>query len=439
MSNTPDNLDKKTKEVEELYTLYPFPGKINFVEKVFPERLQREGTAATAGIAVPCIGISHVPDILHYVFNGCWDKKKKMRILVAGGGTGQHTYWLSRQLEHYGYEYEIIHFDLSPSAIKTAQHILGRYSIKNVKFVLGSLLELDKFKLGKFDYIDCYGVIHHTADPSNALTQLSNSLEDDGGMGIMLYGKYGRQGVYRMQEIMKLTQGGLDEKISFFKELIESVPHSNPFRGEAPEYQVKEGFQSSDENIVDTILHVQDIPFTVDAIYDLCNQAGVKVIEFLHQYSYDPASYFKDKDSSCLKKILSMQKRSQYSFGELMCSSITRHEFFVKKSTNKKNTVMTLKAKPMEGITPIRRANVLHPGGPFSISIGRCTYHMGTLPPSTKNILQHIDNKSSLAEIYDAVASKGYPGDKNDFLSDFETIYDIFRKMSWMTLQQTKM
>ena len=68
MSNTPDNLDKKTKEVEELYTLYPFPGKINFIEKVFPERLQREGTGADAVIATPCIRISHVPDILHYVF-----------------------------------------------------------------------------------------------------------------------------------------------------------------------------------------------------------------------------------------------------------------------------------------------------------------------------------------------------------------------------------
>ena len=134
--------DNKTSMVKDLYSKYPFPGIENLDESILPLKIGSYGDI----FEIRCIGISHLPDILHYIFNGYWDKNKKMRILIAGGGTGQHTYWLCQQLKLSGYDYEIIHFELSEKAIEVAKSIIEKHDLKNVKLVRGSLLELDNFE-----------------------------------------------------------------------------------------------------------------------------------------------------------------------------------------------------------------------------------------------------------------------------------------------------
>ena len=62
-----------TTSVENMYSKYPFPGVINFVDTLIPDKIIKKKN----GIEMPCIGISHLPDILHYIFNGKWDKKIK--------------------------------------------------------------------------------------------------------------------------------------------------------------------------------------------------------------------------------------------------------------------------------------------------------------------------------------------------------------------------
>ena len=47
------------------------------------------------------------------------------------------------------------------------------------------------------------GVLHHLENPKLGLNVLKNVLKDDGFMSIMVYGKYGRTGVYQMQDLMK--------------------------------------------------------------------------------------------------------------------------------------------------------------------------------------------------------------------------------------------
>ncbi len=58
--------------------------------------------------------------------------------------------------------------------------------------------------LGKFDYIDCCGVLHHLPDPAAGLAILRGALNDDGGIGLMVYGAFGRTGVYHLQEALRL-------------------------------------------------------------------------------------------------------------------------------------------------------------------------------------------------------------------------------------------
>ena len=49
--------------------------------------------------------------------------------------------------------------------------------------------------------------MHHLEDPDAGLRALLSVLKDGGALGIMVYGQYGRTGVYQMQETLRLING----------------------------------------------------------------------------------------------------------------------------------------------------------------------------------------------------------------------------------------
>ena len=61
----------------------------------------------------------------------------------------------------------------------------------------------------KFDLVSCQGVIHHMKIPLRGLNTLKDSIHDEGGMDLMLYGRYGRTGVEQMQLLMRLVIVGV--------------------------------------------------------------------------------------------------------------------------------------------------------------------------------------------------------------------------------------
>lgn len=67
----------------------------------------------------------------------------------------------------------------------------------SIRFVTGDLLSAPE--LGRFDYIDCCGVLHHLPDPDAGFAALAEALAPGGGIGLMVYAPYGRTGVYPLQ------------------------------------------------------------------------------------------------------------------------------------------------------------------------------------------------------------------------------------------------
>ena len=56
---------------------------------------------------------------------------------------------------------------------------------------------------GPFDFVQCTGVLHHLADPSQGLALLGDSLRVGGGMALMVYSKIGRTGLYQIQQLLR--------------------------------------------------------------------------------------------------------------------------------------------------------------------------------------------------------------------------------------------
>ena len=150
------------------------------------------------------IGIERLDLINFYCFKGACDFNN-FRVLVAGGGTGDSAIFLAEQLRNTSAE--IWYVDISRASMDIAKKRAEKRNLTNINWLHGSLLAIDD-EIGKFDYISCTGVLHHLDDPLLGLKSLKSLLSTSGAMGLMLYGEYGRTGVYQMQQLMKMTLCG---------------------------------------------------------------------------------------------------------------------------------------------------------------------------------------------------------------------------------------
>lgn len=104
----------------------------------------------------------------------------KKRILDAGCGNGRVTALLRTQTNPG--DTEIIGIDLT--AADVAQKNLADY--ENVRIYKKDLLE-NLLDLGKFDFIYCQEVLHHTENPGRAFNNLVQVLEKGGEIAIYVY------------------------------------------------------------------------------------------------------------------------------------------------------------------------------------------------------------------------------------------------------------
>lgn len=106
--------------------------------------------------------------------------RKRRRILDAGCGNGRVTALL-RECSSPDHT-EIVAIDLV--AAKVAKQNLSGY--RNIDVREGDLLG-DLLSLGRFDFIYCQEVLHHTANPERAFRNLCSLLEPGGEIAIYVY------------------------------------------------------------------------------------------------------------------------------------------------------------------------------------------------------------------------------------------------------------
>src|SRR5258708_11205938 len=146
---------------------------------------------------------SHIREVNPYLFSGRLNFTRPFRALVAGGGTGDACIMLAQQFAERRCPAEIVYLDLSSASRAICEGRAKARGLRNIQFVTGSLLDLPTSNFGQFDYIDCTGVLHHLPDPAAGMRALASVLTPDGGVGVMLYGPYGRSGVYPLQELLQ--------------------------------------------------------------------------------------------------------------------------------------------------------------------------------------------------------------------------------------------
>lgn len=232
---------------------------------------------------------SRLLEIRHYLFAG-GPLPQNFRALMAGGGTGDGTVMLAQQLADAGRnDAEVVYLDLSRASRATCEARVQRRGLTNVSFHSGAIEDLAGLDLGTFDYIDCCGVLHHLCDPAAGLRSLADALKPSGGLGVMVYGRFGRSGVYELQGALRGLGKGMDlpARVQLAKSLLPALPKTNLF----VRNPILGDHKRSDAELVDLLLHERDIAYSVPELAAMTATVGLEIAAWIEPLRYDPATY----------------------------------------------------------------------------------------------------------------------------------------------------
>ncbi|OFX03474.1 MAG: hypothetical protein A3D94_11275 [Alphaproteobacteria bacterium RIFCSPHIGHO2_12_FULL_66_14] len=365
---------------------------------------------------------SHVLEINHYLFSGRLNFTRPFRALVAGGGTGDACIMLAQQLADQRCPGEVVYLDLSTASRQICEARAKARGLRNIQFVTGSLLDLPAMNIGQFDYIDCTGVLHHLPEPAVGMRALASVLQPDGGVGVMLYGEYGRSGVYPLQEMLRTLAPpsmAMEDRLAMAKRLIRFLPTTNLFRRNP---YLNDHVTGGDAGLYDLVLHSCDRAFTVPEIGTMAAAADLRVVAFLEPVRYEPATYMSDPVISRQMSSLPLLERA--AFAERLAGNLRTHVFYATRAGF--DTV----ARPEDtSAIPVLRdmdaqklAAGLQPGSPLVANLDGFPWR-AQLPSLAPRIISQIDGRKTVAEIYTSLGAQGGLPQWEDFYAQFEDLY----------------
>jgi len=376
---------------------------------------------------------SNLLEVNHYLFGGRRDFAKPFRALAAGGGTGDATIMMAQQLVDAGEAGEVIYLDLSTASRRIAEARAEARGLTNIRFITASLFDLPKLDLGLFDYIDCCGVLHHLAEPEAGMAALTEALAPHGGMGLMVYGTYGRSGVYPLQEALRQLVGDrpLAEQVSYTRRLLGSLPATNLF-ARNPALRDHTG---SDAELVDLLLHSQDRAYTVEEVAALVRGAGLNLISFVEPLRYEPSTYV--KDPVLLRQIGKFSLKGRAAIAEKLAGNLKTHVCYV--SRRPAADTLAWPDRP-EAIPCLRILN----GAQLARAVQRDLVLKGEfdglslkfpLPRLATAVLPWIDGFTTLGEIQTNLQGLDPRQDWDHFKAQFDQLYQVLGGLNHLLIR----
>ena len=409
-------IDKYLPNVRRQYEDYPYPPCNPLDEK---KRL--------VSLGMDCLDL-----VNHYCHSGDKDFSLGVRILVAGGGTGDEIIFLAEQLRNT--DSELIYLDFSNASMGIAQERARIRGLKNIAWIHDSLLNIPSLCLGKFDHICCSGVLHHLEDPVAGLRALASVLDDNGAMSIMVYAQYGRTAVYQMQELMGLINQNEDDMASEIHNcrlVRDALPTDHWYRlaNTSTEYV-------GDIELYDRYLHSQDRAYTVTQLYDYVSTADMKLLQLFNFENggnniYKPGFYIKDK--KLLSSITKLNFIQQQAIAELLNGRMLMHSFYLsRKAVLAPNSssldyipaISMMITNDYSGLSKL----VCSSKGMVQINLpARNLELVFKITPHTVEFFKHMDGERTIKVIYDNIISLGGDdGERPNYESLAEEFSNLF-------------
>ncbi len=292
----------------------------------YPKRDPRD-EAARLVIGSP----SHLREVDFWVFGARRPRSLPLRVLIAGGGTGDGTVMLATQMARAGRLGHVTYLDRSGPAMAIAQARAETRGLTNIEWQRGSLLDLQESGLGPFDYIDCCGVLHHQADPAAALQSLLSVLAPGGGLGLMVYAPHGRTGVYMVQDALRLLAPAEQPpaaRLEIAKRVMRHLPESNWLRGNS---NLADHLSGGDAGLYDLLLNPRDRAFDITSLHALLHGGGLAITCLMEPMRYDPATYLPDPKLRALAEALDGVSRA--ALAEALAGNMSTHVVYCRRAS----------------------------------------------------------------------------------------------------------
>ena len=391
--------------------------------------------------------LSRLDAVNHFCHKGRQDFNN-FRVLIAGGGTGDNALSWGEQLKGKD-NCEVVYLDMSTASTTIAKKRAAVRKLTDIKWINDSILNIPNLGLGKFDHIDCAGVLHHLSDPDAGLKALTSVLKPGGAMSLMVYAPYGRTGIYVIQNLMRLVNGAEEnprQKIKNTKTILESLPIYHSYKIAKQLKTLTFNDDTNDAGVYDMFLHSQDRAYTILEVHDWLERCGLRMADepgnCYIQEEYLPETHIHDKN--LLKIIKGYSLKVQQAIGEAVANRIPKHEFFaVHKDAG--DTVARIKDRDLvfyDGMASqisfqdLATLSVQHKDS-FTITLGKDKNSVQTsvFVPKGKfiqQLLRQIDGKRTVGEIIEAVKNgDGYnKNDKTDEVLLLMNLDELFKSLN---------
>lgn len=329
-----------------------------------------------------------------------------LRLLDAGCGTGDSAIYMASQAAGA----RVVALDQSAPSLDIARRRAAVRGLANVEFVDASLLDLPRLGLGPFDYIVCSGVLHHLDDPATGVRALTHVLADDGGLGIMLYGRLGRMPIYQLQDLMRrLTDGEpLAARAALAEQALQAVAPRHFFKAANLERELNDVSVYRAAGIVDLLLHARDRAYTVDELHTLLDATGLRLLSFARPLFYRPESYA--LSATLQERVARLGERERQAIAELLYGRLATHEFYAARTSFVPDVPSRAadprRIRPVVYEAPLRAyfAQLAVASQPFHLESSEGFTVTLPLAPLDCALLRAVDGKRSLRAVMDEAA-----------------------------------
>ena len=394
----------RTEEIRDFYERMPYPAPLTSLDE------HRD--------------LYKNPDRRRAEFHLIWPSDQprgNLEILVAGCGTSQAARYALREPEA-----RVTAIDISETSLRHTRDLQLKHNLANLELHRLAIENVEE--LGRsFDLIVCTGVLHHLPDPDRGLRALRDVLNPRGAMRLMVYARYGRTGIYMMQEYCRLL--GVRASEADLRDLgaaLEALPADHPISGvlrKAKDFRRPEA-------MADALLHPQDRAYAVPELYDWLDRCGMSFGRWVEQAPYLAQCGLVAR-SPHAARLASLPSRLQYAAVELFRGTMVSHGFIAYRHDRAdESQPISFVDDRWRDYVPIVlpwtvRVRERMPPGAVAVLINRShtfTDLILTVNSFDDRLLRAIDGKRTLAEILRFAARENK--DERRAVSFFERLWN---------------
>ncbi len=391
--------------------------------------------------------MDYLARVAHYAWRGRLPAAPQ--ILVAGGGTGDSTVFLAEQVQALGGS--VTHVDLSAASIGVAQARTAMRGLHNVRFIHGRLEEVASLAPGPYDYINCAGVVHHTADPAASVRALAEVLAPQGAIGLMVYAHYGRTPTRQMRDLLTRllpAETPNPQRVAVAQQVLAALPPSNSLRRADLDGGLIKGLLADPHELYDLLLHPRECDYTVPQFHALVVQAGLKVASFTQFFLdggtnksfYRPENYI--TDAGLLQRVKALPAIEQQAVAEVLHGNITLHSAYLVRDTGMTASPRMTDLVPYRFVPARQDIGALLEANPGRSLQVRDTYGNGVTlqgQPGLGAVLGLFDGQRTIRDIVGAASALPVLANRPDAIhiaaGAVLGLFELFNQFDWMLLR----